>query len=122
MLTLLSQILDTAQASSGTMEISAVGALVVAIITALMGAGGHKLLARKTTIEGQPISVKWEQKFATREDLTRLETKQAKDISNVYDRLNKLSPSVASVESKLDGVKEKVDLLIELLKPHFKKP
>ena len=108
-------LLAQASESTGSIEVPLVASLIISIVTALGGAGAHKILARKTTIEGQPIAIKWEQKFATKEDLNKLESKQDKDIRAVYDRINDISPAVSRVEAK-------VDILLDVFTPQLKKP
>lgn len=105
MITILAQ----AQTTAGTMEISAVGALIAAVVTALLGAGGHKILTHKTTIADQPVRTKRDKEYATMDDLARVEAKQAQDARDIYTRLN----SITVLLNKVDGKQEVILGLIK---------
>lgn len=120
-------LLAEAAQSSGMIELSAAQALMSTVITSLVsGAGGAGLIkyfSRNTHITNNKLTVELEEKFATKEELVRVEQNFQKEIArlearlitdtnNIYTRLNSITVLLNNVDGKqsviLDLIKSKI--------------
>lgn len=88
------------------------------IIAGLLGAGGGGVaLGRKSAvhIEPSPLSVDITQQMLPREDFEKYRAEQAKEMSNVHARIDRLAPSVAEIKGRLDHISTTQTTILQLL-------
>ena len=118
-------LLAQAQDAASTIEISTAGALIAAVVTSLLsGAGITKYFTRNTNITNNKLTVELEEKFATKEELLRIEQNFQKEIARLESRLitdtNNIYTRLNSITVLLNNVDGKQSVILDLIKSKIK--
>lgn len=108
---MIAYLVAEASTTAQTMEVPAVAALVVAIITALGGGFVGRASVHKAEVGPQPFEIVMKEKFATKEEISVLNTKLEEmskllrdSETKLHTRINTQSELIAKVSAQMDMI------------------
>ena len=100
----MAEVVTSATAAAAGVPVEAVGAIVAAVVMALLGGGvlGKKVSdSSKTTIDPQPLMVKMSEEFVTRREFDNLENRMAGDVREMKGLFREIMAKIDERDERL---------------------